>query len=230
MEITNIEQIYAKFDKVGCLTFATVDENGEPQTRIAHLRGYDEQGIYFMTMFTKSFYRQLKKNNKISVCGISTQAQIEHDENGLPVFESGYAIRMSGDVLEVSIDDIKAKNNPMFDMCIKDWEKYNAMVVLCITSAAGDIFDYDFEKVSRENKLERIYISYNGKANAYRGLKIDQDRCIQCGECLHQCSFNAVKYEDDTYTIDKYRCDECGDCYLNCIMQAIKTGDEEIEE
>ena len=58
-----IKEIYEKFDKIGCLTFATVNEEGEPETRIAHLRGYDNEGIYFMTMFTKGFYRELKNDN-----------------------------------------------------------------------------------------------------------------------------------------------------------------------
>ena len=36
----NIQDIYEKFDHIGCLTFATID-NDTLQTRIAHLRAYD---------------------------------------------------------------------------------------------------------------------------------------------------------------------------------------------
>ncbi len=217
----NIKEIYEKFDKIGCLSFTTVDENGCPISRIAHLRGFDDDGIYFMTMFTKDFYKHIMKNGKISICGLSAKTEVEHNENGEPVFDNGYAIRMSGEVKEVSIEEIKAKNNPIFDFCIKDYEKYPAMVVLCIKKASGDIFDYDFEMISRENKLERIYFSYNNMEIKYKGLKIDEKKCISCGICEKKCSFKAISSENKKYCISKNRCDECGDCYLACPVKAI---------
>ncbi len=128
---------------------------------------------------------------------------------------------MTGKVKEVPMAVIKAKNNPLFDFCIKDQEKYNAMVVFCITEGYGDVFDYDFEKISRENKLERTYFAYNGLAPQYKGLKIHQDTCIHCGVCKRKCSFLAIDETDRIYTINSARCDECGDCYLNCPVQAI---------
>lgn len=60
-----IKEIYESFDKIGCLTFTTVDENNQPESRIAHLRGFDDEGMYFMTMYTKPFYKHLKANNNI---------------------------------------------------------------------------------------------------------------------------------------------------------------------
>ncbi len=216
-----IKEIYEKFDKIGCLSFTTVNELGEPESRIAHLRGYDEDGIYFMTMFTKDFYKHLKNNGKLSICGLCADTKVEHDENGFPIFEGGYAIRMTGNVKEISIDDLKAKNNPIFDFCIKDQEIYKAMVVFCITDGRGDIFDYDFEKISRENKLERIYFAYNNAVPKYKGLKINQDKCISCGVCKVKCSFLAINEVDNVYSISKYRCDECGDCLINCPVEAI---------
>ncbi len=221
MEVNDIAKIYKYFDKIGCLSFTTVNEEGEPESRIAHLRGYDDEGIYFMTMYTKAFYRHIKNNGLLSICGLNANTSIEHDENGHPIFQGGYAARMSGKVKEISIDELKAKNNPMFEYCIYDQEKYKAMVVLCITSARGDIFDYDFEKVNRDHKLERIYFSYNGAKIKYAGLHIDKDKCTGCGLCMKKCSFNAIIQEGKKYTTDKYRCDECGDCYLSCPSKAI---------
>lgn len=43
-----IEEIYKKFDDIGCLTFATIDGD-YPETRIAHLFAWDEEGLYFRT-------------------------------------------------------------------------------------------------------------------------------------------------------------------------------------
>ncbi len=216
-----IKEIYEKFDSIGCLSFTTVNEQGDPESRIAHLRAYDDDGIYFMTMFTKDFYRHMKSNGKLSLCGLNAKTQVEHDENGLPIFEGGYAMRMTGNVKEVSIDDIKAKQNPIFDLCIKDHEKYPAMVVFCITDGYGDVFDYDFEMISRENKLRREYFSYGGAMVKYKGLTIDMEKCISCGLCKEKCSFLAIKVDGGSYSVDKYRCDECGDCLLSCPVGAV---------
>lgn len=225
----NIKEIYEKFDKIGCLSFTTVDEHGIPESRIAHLRAYDEDGIYFMTMFTKDFYAHMKQNGKISICGLKAKTEIEHDTNGFPVFEGGYAIRMSGAVKEVSMEGIKAKNNPIFDFCIKDQEKYPAMVVFCITSGYGDVFDYDFEKIIRENKLEREYFSFGGAREKHKGLTIDKNKCISCGLCKKKCSFLAIDEIDGVYSINRNRCDECGDCYINCPVKAIHYRGEQNE-
>lgn len=216
-----IGDIYTAFDKIGCLSFTTVDENNHPESRIAHLRGFDDQGLYFMTMHTKTFYQQLQNNPYISLCGLCADTKVTHDENGMPLFEGGYAIRMTGKVKEVPISQIKEKNNPIFDVCIKDQEKYPAMVVFCITQGRGDVFDYDFERVSRDHKLERIYFSYNEEEMKYRGLVIAQEICVSCGKCKEKCSFSAIQEENTIYTIDKNRCDECGDCYLVCPVSAI---------
>lgn len=216
-----VSEIYEMFDKIGCLTFSTVNEKGEPETRIAHLRAFDDDGLYFMTMFTKPFYRQLKKGGIVSVIGLHARTEVEHDTQGQPIFDSGYYIRLTGRVKEVPLCEIKAKNNPAFDFCIKDQEKYNAMVVFVITSGHGDIFNYDFERLSRDNKLERTYFSFGGEKIEPRGLKINQDICIHCSKCKKVCSFLAVDLLYNNYTINEKYCDECGDCYLVCPVHAI---------
>ncbi len=224
-----IKEIYEKFDKIGCLSFTTVDECGIPESRIAHLRAYDDNGIYFMTMYTKDFYTQMKQTGWLSICGLNAKTQVEHDEKGFPIFEGGYAMRMTGRVKEVDMKEIKAKNNPLFDFCIKDQEIYKSMVVFCITDGYGDVFDYDFEKISRENKLQREYFSFGDAKIKIKGLTIDKEKCISCGVCKKKCSFLAIKEEEQVYTIDTYRCDECGDCYMNCPVKAISYRGEKSE-
>lgn len=63
----DIKDIFEKDDKIGCCTFATI--NGDyPETRIAHFLAYDKEGLYFMTMTTKPFYKQLKQTGGKSAC------------------------------------------------------------------------------------------------------------------------------------------------------------------
>ena len=220
-DINSIKEIYENFDAIGCLSFTTVNEACEPVARIAHLRGFDEDGIYFMTMFTKDFYKHLIANPRIAISGLCADTKVSHDEGGAPVFAGGYAIRMTGTVKQVSNDELVRKNNPIFDFCIKDQEKYKAMVVMCICSGRGDIFDYDFAKVNRDTKMERTYFAFNGESPHYKGLRIDQDRCTSCGICRAKCSFSAISVQDKLYTVNENRCDECGDCLVNCPSDAI---------
>ncbi len=216
-----IAEIYTYFDKIGCLTFATVD-NDYPETRIAHLRGCDDEGIYFMTMYTKPFYKQLKETGKLSICGLHANTHIEERDDGSPIFDAGYFARLTGDVKEVSLEDIKAKNNPIFDFCIADQEQYKSMVFFVIYRAKGEIYDYDFEKEHRENKLQRLRFSYGGFPIVPVGLHIT-DACIGCGQCQENCSFLAIEptADGDKFQINGARCDECGDCFLSCPVEAV---------
>lgn len=216
-----ISEIYTMFDKIGCCTFATID--GEyPETRIAHFIAHDNDGLYFMTMTTKPFYKQLITTGKVSVCGLSASSKVSTDDSGNISFEAGYTIRISGNVKEIPMNKIKEKNDSAFDYCIKDNQDYPAMVTFCIYNGHGEVFDYDFEKQFRDYKLERLRFSFGGALPKKSNLILATELCIGCGECFSVCSFNAIQKNDNSYSIDSTRCDECGDCYLKCPTKAIK--------
>ena len=215
-----IKEIFDAFDKIGCCTFATIDGD-YPETRIAHFLVHDEDGIYFMTMNSKPFYKQLKDTGKISACGLCADTKVIEKIDGNISFDDGYFIRISGDVREVSIDEIKAKNNPNFDFCIQDNARYPAMTAFVLYRAKGEIYDYDFEKVRRNHKLQRIRFSYGGFPIIMSGLVIS-DKCIGCGKCKEACTFNAINLVGGgRYEIDGNRCDECGSCFMKCSVGAI---------
>lgn len=215
----SIPEIYKAFDKIGCCTFSTVDD-GCPESRVAHFRGHDDDGIYFMTMYTKPFYKQLKTTGKVAVCGLCADSKVEEKPGNEVSFDDGYFARLTGEVREVSISDLKAKKNPIFNLCIADQERYPAMTTFVISRAKGEIFDYDFAKVHRDHKLERKRFSYGGAAIVPAGLTIG-DACIQCGQCKQKCSFDAIVPGDGKFVINGDRCDECGDCFLVCPVNAI---------
>lgn len=146
--------------------------------------------------------------------------KVEEAENGDPVFDSGYFIRVSGDVREISIEEIKAKNNPEFAYCIEDNRRYPAMIAFCLYRGKGEILDYDFKKQNRDHKLERDRFSFGEFEIIKPGLTIT-DSCIGCGKCTSVCSFDAIEKEGDRYRINGNRCDECGNCYINCPVDAI---------
>ena len=218
----DIEDIYKKFDQIGCLSFATID-NGTPQTRIAHLFAYDSEGLYFRTMITKPFYQQLMETGKVSVCGMFPKTSVSHNELGMPYFVPGYTIRATGDVKEISFETLKSKAaiNEMFMLGVKDIEKYPAMTTFCLYSAWGEVYDFDFEMEQRSHKLLRTGFCFGGRRIPNRGVRISE-KCISCGVCAERCSFKAIYHHNEHYAIDHARCDVCGDCYTICPAGAIE--------
>ena len=218
----DIADIYEKFEQIGSLTFATVDK-GIPQTRIAHLFAHDHEGLYFRTMITKAFYEQLKKTEKVSICGMYPKTTVSYDQEGMPYFEPGYTIRATGDVREISFETLKEKAgaNEMFMLGVKDTEKYPAMTTFCLYSGWGEVFDFDFEMEKRDHKLLRTGFSFGGKKIPFRGMRIT-DECVACGECMENCSFKAISQRNGKYVIDPTRCDVCGDCYTVCPSNAVE--------
>lgn len=218
----NNEKIYNHFEKQHSYTFATID-NGYPETRIAHFNTYDDDGLYFMTMKVKPFYKQLITSSKVSVCSlVSDNIASTHDDSGLPLFPPGYFIRVTGDVKELSYEELslKAASNPNFIPLLKDIEKYPTMTTFVLHRFKGEIFDYDFEKSTRENKIIRKRFTFNNMPQEKAGFTIDKEKCIACGLCYKACSFKAIM-PGEKYSINGNYCDECGSCYLVCPKDAI---------
>ncbi|MFT5700059.1 MAG: ferredoxin [Desulforhopalus sp.] len=222
----NIQEIYERYDKIGAFTFATI-EDGRPRTRIAHLFAYDDEGLYFRTMTVKPFYAQLKKTEKVAISGMYPNSSVSHDENGMPEWEPGYTVNLTGDVREVSLDVLKqkAEGRPMFELGVKDIERYPALTTFCIHRGFGEVYDFDFEKKNRPDKLIRIPLSFGGIDMPFRGIRIS-DNCVGCGSCIEGCTFNAISVDDDVYKINHSKCDACGDCYTVCPVDAIDVVNE----
>jgi ferredoxin len=218
----DIPAIYKKFDKIGSLTFATIDKN-TPQTRIAHLFAHDKEGLYFRTMITKAFYKQLKETKKVSICGMYPRTTVSHDDEGMPYFAPGYTIRVTGAIKEIPLEELKSKAaaNDIFTLGVKDIEKYPAMTTFCLYRGWGEVFDFDFEMEHQSHKLLRTHFCFGGQQIPFQGMRITQE-CIGCGECMEKCSFKAIYQEEDQFLIDRAKCDVCGDCYIVCPNDAVE--------
>jgi ferredoxin len=219
----DIKKIYEFADKIGVLVFSTIYKE-EVHSRIAHFNGYDAEGIYFRTMFNKPFGRQLLATGKVTVCGISDQRIIEHKADGTPVFPTSYSFRLIGEVKKVAPEIIieKAKTNKGLLTAAQDIVKYPAMAEgnFVIHKGKVEIFDVDFEKETRDDKLIRTRGSFGRMTYNPAGVRIS-DKCIGCGKCDEVCSFNAI-IPGNPYKVDSSRCDDCGSCLLICPVKAIE--------
>jgi MinD superfamily P-loop ATPase len=56
---------------------------------------------------------------------------------------------------------------------------------------------------------------------------IDQEQCLQCGECLNWCRFHAI---NDDFVINPLLCEGCGVCFHLCPAQAVQFPDNHCGE
>ncbi|MDC7233342.1 MAG: hypothetical protein PQJ58_08915 [Spirochaetales bacterium] len=88
-----IQEIYSYADAVRVLQFTTV-YNNEVHSSSAHFNGYDEEGIYFRTMDSKPYFRQLMATGKVTVSGCTDSRILGHEEDGTPIIPPSYAFRL----------------------------------------------------------------------------------------------------------------------------------------
>ncbi|MFW5498983.1 MULTISPECIES: 4Fe-4S binding protein [unclassified Maridesulfovibrio] len=218
-----LKDITEAVEKIGCLSVTTLD-GGIMHSRIISICGGDDEGIYFLTMNVKPFYRQLKANPQVSMCGIYPTSRKEgKNSEGQPYFPPGYTLRITGEAREVSMDELRAKaeaGNPIHQYVLEDHERYPAICMFCVHKGKGEIFDFDFEMEHRDHKLLRTRFAFGGEGFNEAGARINPEKCIACGECQEACTFKAI-VPGDVYRVDGFRCDECGSCMLVCPVEAI---------
>ncbi|MDF7826367.1 4Fe-4S binding protein [Pontiellaceae bacterium B12227] len=216
-----LAELYEKLETIGVLTFSTI-HNNEVHSRSAHFNGFDEDGLYFRTMANKPYCRQLLETGKLTVCGIS-DARVWHD-GASAKFPPSFTIRLIGEVRRVPPEEIidKAKTNDALKTAAEDIVNYPAMAEgnFVMHSAKVEIFDVDFEKEMRGNKVYRTRFAFGGASYNPAGVRIT-DACIECGACKEVCSFQAIEEGTPYRCIPEY-CDDCGSCLRVCPVNAIQ--------
>ena len=219
-----LNEIHKAIEKIGSLTFTTLD-GGTMHSRIISICGGDDEGIYFLTMDVKPFYRQLKKNPQVALCGIYPSSyKMGKNAQGQPYFAPGYTLRITGEAREIPESEIiekAAAGSEVHKYFLEDAARYPAEKLFCIFRGKGEIFDFDFEMEHRDHKLLRTRFAFGGETYNAAGARINPDACTACGECFEVCTFKAI-IPGDPYTVDGSRCDDCGSCFQVCPQDAIE--------
>jgi len=218
-----LQEIQSAIEKIGCLTVTTLDGD-TMHSRIIHMLGQDDEGLYFLTMDVKPFYRQLTANGHVALSGIYPVSRATgKNDVGQPAFVPGYTFRLSGDAREVPEETIKVRAEQgagMYEYFLEDAARYPAMKLFCIHKGKGEIYDFDFEMENRDHKLLRTRFAFGGETYNEPGARITGD-CVACGMCVEVCTFKAI-VPGEPYSINGSRCDECGNCINVCPQEAIE--------
>ncbi len=219
-----LNDIHKAIEKIGSLTCTTLD--GETMySRIISICGGDDEGIYFLTMDVKPFYRQLKNNPQVALCGIyPSSRKTGKNAVGQPTFAPGFTLRITGEAREIPEDEVKEKaavGSEVHKYFMEDAARYPAMKFFCIFKGKGEIFDFDFEMENRDHKLQRTRFAFGDETFNEAGARINAEKCTACGECFEVCTFKAIM-AGDPYEVDGSRCDECGSCFQVCPQGAVE--------
>lgn len=215
--------IQQALEKIGSVTMTTLDKD-TMHSRIISICGIDEEGIYFLTMHVKPFYRQLKENPQVSLCGIyPSSRKTGKNAVGQPTWDPGFTLRITGQAREILESEVKEKaaaGSGIHQYFLEDASRYPAMRFFCIHQGKGEIFDFDFEMTHRDHKVLRTRFAFGGETFSNAGARIDPDACIACGECFEVCTFKAI-IPGEPHRVDGSRCDECGSCFQVCPQDAV---------
>lgn len=183
------------------VSFATVDEFGNPQVRIIDIMYEDGKTLYFLTARGKNFYQELINSNKVAITAMTKDYQ---------------SIRVEAKIKKITnkkewLNKIFTENPSMKNVYPKKSRKI--LEVFCLEEGEIEFFDLSKEPIYRES------FSLNDGKITEKGFIIS-DECIECGTCFDLCPQEIIA-EETPYKIQQHHCLHCGLCFENCPSTAI---------
>ena len=186
--------------EIKSVTFATVND-GQPSARIIDVMFVEEDGLYFLTARGKSFFRQLKANLTVAICGMN---------------EKYVSVRLVGDIKfceNKSVVDKIFDLNPMMNDLYPGEKRY-VLEGIHLYKGKGEIFDLSTEPPFRKR------FAFAGTQVNPSGYSITR-ACTGCGICQEACPVDVIT-EGEIFQIDNTHCLECGSCLEVCPENAIE--------
>ncbi len=185
------------------VSFATVNEAGEPENRTIDVMLVEEGKLYFCTGRGKDFYAQLMHNPHVAIVGMTKDWKM--------VRLSGTAKRIE-DNPHAWIDRIFEENPSMNDV-YPGTARY-ILDPFCINNGRIELFDLGVSPIFRQS------FTLGSAPARLKGFEITS-ACIGCGTCARKCPQQCIM-PGKPYQISQEHCLHCGLCFENCPVSAIK--------
>ena len=186
--------------------FATVDDQGLPQTCVIDLMLSDEEGLYFLTARGKSFYDRLMARPFVAISGMKGEDTL-----------SAVAISVRGAVRSIGKERLGEifEKNPYMAKIYPTEKSRDALEVFQLYRGEGEYFDLSQQPPFRQS------FSFGGESVRRTGYRIDPDRCIGCQGCRSVCPSNCIS-DAIPRVIDPSHCLHCGNCFRICPVKAVE--------
>lgn len=193
-----------KLQYVGVLSFATVDEYGNPQVRNISAIHYEPEAMYFFTARGKDFCKELLADGRVQVLGYTKYKEM--------IRISARAVPIPQTEQKHWIDTIFYEQPYLSN--IYPGETRSIGMVFAIEHAQVEYFHLGVNPIFRES-----YVIGNGIVSK-KGYQITE-RCIGCGKCAKNCPQRCI-VQGKPYQIMQEHCLHCGNCYEKCPVKAVE--------
>lgn len=186
--------------------FATVDDDGLPQTCVIDLMLAGDNGLYFLTAKGKAFYRRLMDKPFVALSGVKGADTL-----------SSIAISVRGRVRCIGRERLNEifEKNPYMARIYPTSESREALVVFELYQGEGEYFD-----LSRLPPFRQRF-SLGGEQLQEHVYRIAAQKCIGCTSCLSVCPTGCISGTTPR-SIDASHCLHCGNCLSACPLHAVE--------
>lgn len=200
-EILNILQA-----DIHSTVFATVDEQGLPQTCVIDLMLADGDGLYFLTAKGKSFYERLTARPFAALSGMKGGDTL-----------STVAISVRGAVRSIGKERLAEifEHNPYMAKIYPTEKSREALEVFHIYRGEGEYFDLSQLPPYRQS------FAFGGAELHRTGYRVNPDKCIGCMGCRSVCPQGCISNVIPR-AIDPSHCIHCGSCFRICPVKAVE--------
>ena len=194
------EECFKQLRSVIDATLSTVDEKGNPQSRIIDIMHIEDEKIFFLTARGKHVYKEILNHPQVSYLCLNNNKSIRISGEAKKLDDQKYWI-------DLMFDENKFLNN------VYPGAARYILEPFCIESGEMEYFDLTQKPIFRKS------FTLNGGKITPKGFEITDD-CVGCATCFGACPQHAIN-EGAPFEIMKEHCLHCGRCFENCPMSAI---------